>query len=277
MPPSLHISIVTYAPNLPLLIRVLQELVGSITEAQQRRLLQRVNLTLIDNSPCGVFDVILRLLEIPALTAPLTSWTALTMNCNVGYGMAHNLALQPHGDFHLVLNPDVLLARDALAEGIAFMQQHPDVGLINPSAVDKQGNAVALCKRYPSIAVLLLRGFAPRWLQRRFQLLLDRYELRDEDHTLTKIRFDVPLASGCCLLIRRSVFAQVNGFSKDYFLYFEDFDLSLRLRAIARLAYVPTMRIVHTGGHAARKGWFHIALFVRSAVTFFNQHGWRWC
>ena len=87
---------------------------------------------------------------------------------------------------------------------------------------------------------------------------------------------DVPIVSGCFMFFRRDVLDAVGGFSPDYFLYFEDFDLSLRVSKVARIAYVPAVRIVHHGGDAARKGLKHIWMFTRSAVTFFNTHGWRW-
>jgi hypothetical protein len=36
------------------------------------------------------------------------------------------------------------------------------------------------------------------------------------------------------------------------------------------------MKIVHGGGYAARKGFSHVRMFVRSAIRFFATHGWRW-
>jgi hypothetical protein len=67
----------------------------------------------------------------------------------------------------------------------------------------------------------------------------------------------------------------VGGFSARYFLYFEDFDLSLRFHRLADIAYVPSVRITHGGGNAARKGGAHQRLFIRSALTFFRTHGWK--
>jgi len=121
---------------------------------------------------------------------------------------------------------------------------------------------------------LALRGFAPTWLRRPFQARLDRYELRDQTGDLPF--WDPPIVSGCFMLGRQATLAQVGGFRPEYFLYFEDFDLSLRLAAVTRLAYAPQVRIVHWGGHAARKGVRHIGLFLRAAVLFFHRHGWRW-
>jgi GT2 family glycosyltransferase len=66
----------------------------------------------------------------------------------------------------------------------------------------------------------------------------------------------------------------VEGFDPRYFLYFEDFDLSLRLSKVAPIAYVPAVRIVHHGGHAAAKGFAHIRWFATSARRFFSMHGW---
>jgi GT2 family glycosyltransferase len=84
------------------------------------------------------------------------------------------------------------------------------------------------------------------------------------------------LASGCFMLVRTEALRAAGGFNDRYFLYFEDFDLSLRLGGQGRLIFNPAMRIVHHGGYAASKGNQHVRYFLRSGLTFFNQHGWRW-
>ena len=86
----------------------------------------------------------------------------------------------------------------------------------------------------------------------------------------------VPVMSGSFMLLRRKAIESTGGFDPDYFLYFEDFDWSVRLNRVTRSAYVPTVRVVHHGGGAARKGWRHIAYFTRSGARFFNKHGWKW-
>ncbi|HET6266063.1 MAG TPA: hypothetical protein VFD95_14465, partial [Usitatibacter sp.] len=60
-----------------------------------------------------------------------------------------------------------------------------------------------------------------------------------------------------------------------FFMYFEDYDLSLRVGRESQVAYVPQARIRHHGGEASRKGLRHVAWFVSSAVRFFARHGWR--
>ncbi|NJR72189.1 MAG: hypothetical protein HC782_03800 [Gammaproteobacteria bacterium] len=81
--------------------------------------------------------------------------------------------------------------------------------------------------------------------------------------------------SGCCMLMRGEVWQRVGGFDEKFFLYFEDFDLSKRIAAIAEIHRLPSFQIIHGGGNASNKGLKHIRFFVQSAWRFFNKHGWR--
>jgi GT2 family glycosyltransferase len=90
------------------------------------------------------------------------------------------------------------------------------------------------------------------------------------------IVWDPPIVSGCFMLFRTSVLKKLAGFDARYFLYFEDYDLSLRTHEVARVAYAPAVRVLHHGGGAARKGSAHIRMFVASAYKFFSRFGWKW-
>ncbi|MGI4816279.1 MAG: glycosyltransferase [Janthinobacterium lividum] len=201
---------------------------------------------------------------------------------NVGYGRGHNLALaQTLARYHLVLNPDIDISPDALRIALQFMEAHPEVGLLTPRITDADGSLQYLCRRYPTVLDLFVRGFLPRRLRAPFRHRLQRYELHDLlDRAESAFDSDdyptPPIVSGCFMLFRGEVLKQTGGFDPRYFLYFEDYDLSLRTQRLAKIAYVPTVRIVHFGGGAARKGWWHIRLFMTSAFKFFNRFGWRW-
>lgn len=193
---------------------------------------------------------------------------------NIGYGAAHNLVIrESEAEYHLLLNPDVEFDPDALSAGLGHLASNPATVLVSPAASNGGGRQY-LCKRYPSILVLSLRGLVPAFLHAPFARRLAAYEMRDlpGDRPSTGI----PIASGCCMLCRGHPLRQTGGFDERFFLYFEDFDLSLRLGRLGELAHVPAMRIRHEGGNAAGKGLGHIGMFVRSAWRFFNLHGWRW-
>ena len=194
---------------------------------------------------------------------------------NVGYGAAHNLIINNlTTGLHLMLNPDVVLDKQFLTAGISYLFNHDDVALVVPKASHENAERQFLCKRYPSVLTLFVRGFLPGSIHKLFSKRLARYEMQDLQGD--QISKDISIASGCCMLSRSSVLTAVNGFDERYFLYFEDFDLSLRIRRHGRIAYLPGMKIIHGGGYAARKGLSHVIMFIRSAIRFFSAHGWRW-
>lgn len=273
---ALSVSVVVYRSDLARLSATLQSLNRAAEEAKRRTLLTTVVLYLIDNDPQSVdHQALSYLLVEPASRDQLAEVQLLSGHGNIGYGAGHNLALQrSDAAYHLILNPDVELAVDALSQALTFLRQESDAGMLAPAVYDASGQRLYLCKRYPTVFDLLLRGFAPDWLSRRFSARLARYELRDRLGSV--VSWDVPLVSGCFMLLRRQVWVAVKGFDPEFFLYFEDFDLSLRLARITRLVYVPTVRIVHHGGGVGHKGMRHIGLFLRSAIRFFNRHGWVW-
>lgn len=270
--PALSATIVTYRPDAALLARAIASLAAAISYARAQGALERAQLFVVDNGP----EESRRTVREALAAWPPEAGAAeiVADHGNVGYGRANNLVLERlDSDFHLVMNPDVELDRDALEAGLRAFARHPRVGLVAPDARGDDGARQYLCKRYPTLWVLFLRGFAPGPLRRRFSRALDRYEMRDVigEETVE----GVPLASGCFMLVRTPLFRRLGGFDPRFFLYFEDYDLSLRVAREAVVAYVPAARIVHHGGEAARKGRRHVAWFVRSAWRFFATHGWK--
>ena len=271
-PPRFSASIVTYRPEPRLFGRALASLATAIVEARRRAALGEARVFVVDNGPEA---------SRPALEPAMAAWPSqagtlelIAGHGNLGYGRANNLALaRADSDLHLVMNPDVELEPSALAEALAALGAHPEVGLVAPAAYGEDGRMQYLCKRYPSLWVLFLRGFAPERMRRRHAAAIEAYEMRDVigEHFLS----GVPLASGCFMLARTELLRRVGGFDPRFFMYFEDYDLSIRIGREARVAYVPQARIVHHGGEASRKGPRHVGWFVASAWKFFTRHGWR--
>ena len=279
LPSSLTVSIVTYRPDHALLERCVAKLATAIAAARAEGVLASVAVALIDNS--GDRDIAQKVIRLgnESFQASDVRLTYLHGHANIGYGAAHNLALHGTGtDWHLVLNPDIELAPDALGAAVRWLDAHPEIGAVVPAVTNPDGQVEYLCKRYPAVLDLALRGFAPGFLRTLFRRRLERYEMRDRiGPASVEPVFDIPLMSGACMLVRRRAIDATGGFDPDFFLYFEDYDWSVRLNAVTRSAYLPAVRVVHHGGRAARKGLRHIGWFARSGVRFYNKHGWRWC
>lgn len=273
--PPISVSIVLHKSSLPVLRRTLVALDSAArTLLKSRSDAQAVPVTLLDQSLSADYER--QLLEMCAeLNLSSLAINQVTASDNRGYGAGHNAAAKAaDAQFHLVLNPDVELSSDALLLGLEALASSDDMVLIAPSALTEAGQFDYLAKDIPTVFVLLLRAFAPSAVKQRFSGHLARYELHDL--VASGVRVDIPLASGCCMLVRRSAWDAVGGFDERYFLYFEDYDLCLRLKDHGRVVLEPGMQIVHYGGQAARKGLKHIRWFAAGAYRFFSRYGWRW-
>jgi hypothetical protein len=271
---KLTVSIVLHNSSLTLLSGTVQSLWRSAQFAHDAGSLEQVTLWLVDNaSEAGYREALENEIELWP-TSGFFDVRYLPQSNNRGFGYGHNCVLaELTSEFHLILNPDVELEEGALKEGLASLGQSADMALLSPRVVGGDGEQEFLCKRYPSVLVLLLRGFAPGFVRRLFQRRLANYEMRDLCSGKAQVEIDI--ASGCFMLVRTAALRAVGGFNEAFFLYFEDFDLSLRLARQGRLVFDPAVRIVHHGGYAASKGRSHLTYFIRSGIRFFNCHGWR--
>ncbi|EUC14725.1 glycosyltransferase family 2 protein [Paraburkholderia hospita] len=267
----LSVSMVVYRPDLKQLAQTLTSLTGAYDALRQTHPAVKLDVCMIDNG--GLPDMTEVFADLKSRGAQCS---VITGQGNVGYGRGHNLAIERAASrYHLVLNPDIDLDGQALIRAVEFFESHLQVGLLTPRIGDEDGHIQYLCRRYPTLLDLFVRGFLPARVRRFFARRLARYEMQDVINE-RDIVWDPPIVSGCFMLFRTSVLKKLSGFDPRYFLYFEDYDLSLRTHEVARVAYLPAVRVLHHGGGAARKGSAHIRMFVASAFKFFNRFGWKW-
>jgi GT2 family glycosyltransferase len=192
---------------------------------------------------------------------------------NPGYAKAHNRALREAiaagSVYHFVLNPDIQIPLDGIAKLLAYMEQHPDVGLLAPRVHYPDGRLQPLCKLLPHPLELLLRRFFP--LLHRSSGQLARYELHGSGYSRV---MDVPALSGCFMLMRVETVVRAGLFDERFFLYFEDVDLSRRVGRIARTVFVPHVAIVHDYARGSYRDWRLLWHHLVSAGRYFNKWGW---
>ena len=267
---ALSVSIVLYRPDPVLLDRTLTSLRDAVVAARAGRHLP-VHVYLVDN---GGGDDAAR--TAGGVFGAGIECSLIAGHGNIGYGRGHNLAIERASSrYHLVLNPDVKLADDTLLNALSFLDGHREAGLLTPQIVGVHGEIQYLCRRRPALLDLFARGFLPSNLRKLFSQRLSHYEMRDRINGRDVV-WDPPIVTGCFMLFRTDVLKQLGGFDARYFLYFEDYDLSLRTHDVARVVYVPAVSVQHYGGGASRKGYSHIRMFAVSAWKFYRRFGWKW-
>ena len=272
---SVSVGIVTYRSGGEVVRRLLDSLVTAVRRAAGDMAIDvAVQVVCNDEEPEHV-GTIRDLVDDLAESAPDCMRCEIIMgHGNIGYGAAQNLAVRrSSADFHLVLNPDVVLDADALLESVRFLGANPDAVMAAPRGLDGAGRYADLAKREPSVLVLLLRALSVKASTGLFGRRVGRYVYSDRLPSGRPQHID--LASGCYMFCRTSALKAVDGFDERYFLYFEDYDLSRRIVEHGHIYEAPGVRIRHHGGGTARRGLARIAQFIRSGIRYFNTYGWR--
>lgn len=177
---------------------------------------------------------------------------------NLGFGVACNRGAEgADTEFLLFLNPDAALMPDTLDLLVAAADRHPNASAMNPRIAENDGSPFFKRKSY-----LMPRS---AWMPRGWP---------ESDR-------EVSVLSGAAFFVRRRDFEKVGGFDPKIFLFHEDDDLALRLKAeCGPLMFIRDAMVRHGGGSssartaevAALKAW-HMG---HSRVYAARKHGQPW-
>jgi GT2 family glycosyltransferase len=127
---------------------------------------------------------------------------------------------------------------------VDFLEKNPSYGITGPAQVDKEGNIMRTCGRFPTFKTSV---FEVLGLSKMFPKVFTPVPIMiDWDHLQSK---DVDHVMGSYMLIRKSVLDKIGFMDEDYFVFMEDMDLSKRfLDAGYKAFYNNTCSIFHEGG-----------------------------
>ncbi len=192
---------------------------------------------------------------------------------NVGYARGVNQALaEARTDYHLVLNPDVVVQPGAIDALLAFADAKPRAGVIGPQLLNEDGTIQDSCRRFYTLRTLLLRRtlLGRIWPRSR---AVAAHLMRDFDHRSERA---VDWVLGGCLLARREAVDRVGFLDERFFLYFEDVDWCFRMwRAGWEVLYFPGARFVHRHRRDSAKGALHRGYWrhLSSLLSFYEKWG----
>jgi len=204
-----------------------------------------------------------------AVRARFPEVEVLASPTNVGFSRANNLGLRAaRGPFVLVVNSDCEVRPGAVPALVAILEARPDVALVGPRTVGTNG--APQVSFGPSLTPIA------EWRQGRLVRGVkagDAEALRQAAALAAQER-EPDWVSASCFLARKAVLDAVGGFDESFFLYEEDVDLCLRVRAAGgRVLYTPAAEVVHHLGRSMDRAPARARLeYHRSHLRFYAKH-----
>ncbi|HEY3594838.1 MAG TPA: glycosyltransferase family 2 protein, partial [Polyangiaceae bacterium] len=162
---------------------------------------------------------------------------------NGGFAAGNNVGIRAvEADAYLLLNSDTLVRPGAIAALRRAMSDYPSAGLIVPRTENVKGdfdrNAFVTPRPLSEFVRAAKIGVLSRLL-RRFDVVAD----------LPTTTFEPDWVGFCAVVVRREVIERVGLLDEQFFMYYEDIDYCLRVRAGGfTIRYCPEARVVHLLG-----------------------------
>ena len=209
-------------------------------------------LWLVDNSVDAKEEQALR-----ALASGHSRIDLLVPGENLGFGRGCNLAfVRSDAEFFLLLNPDALVSAGDLHRLAEALRADPHLAAVSPRIFWNLQRSFLLPAAFPQSPLACTALSLASRAGRLTRTVAQGYLARQRELMCGNATFAVDFLAGAVMLLRRSAVERAGGlFDPAYFMFYEDSDLSLRLRRAGHgLAMVPSASAVHEYRHKASKG-----------------------
>jgi hypothetical protein len=189
---------------------------------------------------------------------------------NVGFARATNLAIRRgSAPYVLALNPDTEVHAGTFERLLAIMEERPEIAVAGCRLVLEDGSLDHAARRSFPTLLGALAHFTGVGRSDSAPAALAQYRAPHVEGG------PVDAVNGAFMLMRRAALDQVGLFDEDYWMYFEDLDLSRRLQTAGWTTwYEPSVSATHVKGGSSgrdRKPRLNIA-FHRSMLRFYRRH-----
>ncbi|MEK7450621.1 MAG: glycosyltransferase family 2 protein [Patescibacteria group bacterium] len=173
---------------------------------------------------------------------------------NLGYSKGNNLgikyALENGTDLLIILNNDTIVDRNLIVEFLKSAEKDENIGIVVPKIYFAKGLEFHR-DRYQEKdkgKVFWYAGGIMDWAN-----VIGHHRGVDEvDEGQYSREEKTEFATGCCMLVKKDVFAKIGLFNEKYFLYYEDNDFSRKTKnAGYRIIYSPKAIIWHKNAASA--------------------------
>jgi N-acetylglucosaminyl-diphospho-decaprenol L-rhamnosyltransferase len=179
----------------------------------------------------------------------------------LGYGSSCNRGARGStADYIIFLNTDTRVDAATFEVALNFISL-PDnnhIGILGIKLIRSDGSVARSCSRFPTTKSLLNQSLGLNRLSHR---LFPGPGMAEWDHMTSR---PVDQVIGAFAITRREAFEKVSGFDEGFFVYYEDLDLSLRMRQHGFINYyLAETSAIHEGGGTSQRYWAESLWFNR--------------
>lgn len=178
---------------------------------------------------------------------------------NVGFGLANNLGnLSAKGEFIFLLNSDTLLVENSIKKLYDFYQANEksmNLGIVGCKLLDRDMRMNSVGEDFPTckteITKMILSIIPMNYKKKIIETFFQHWDSNfNKKYNSEEESFEIDYVIGADMFLRKEAFEQFNGFSKDYFMYYEEVDLQKKMTnsGLSNRIYTGTEIIHYEGG-----------------------------
>lgn len=190
---------------------------------------------------------------------------------NIGFGAGNNLgAKKARGKYLFFLNPDTEVLKNTIEVLCNFLDKNKQAGIVSPLIVDENSDTFKL-EGYKELTPLNAI-FSFSFLRKIFpsKTIFSIFTL--EDWNRNPIR-QVETAYGAALMIPKKIFDKFGGFDENFFLYFEENDISKRIRKLGYKIFInSSSRVVHKVAQSTKYLSNRKNIYEKSRFYYLKKH-----
>lgn len=159
---------------------------------------------------------------------------------NLGYAEGNNQAIRYSIDrgytYSLIMNNDTEVDEDLVSGLLQHLQNHPEAAAVQP-------------------AIYWLHNKTAIWNgEGKYNAFTGSVQSNKSIPQPAAAYTSAKWLTGCCMLVKNEVLKTTGLFNKQFFLYYEDVELSFRIRAAGHeLHYLPTVKLYHEAGASSQR------------------------
>ncbi|NUN64581.1 glycosyltransferase family 2 protein [Pseudanabaena biceps] len=195
------------------------------------------------------------------------SFKLICSHTNWGFSKANNLAVRSsQGEYLLFLNTDTILTKNTPEVLLNHLNLNKNIGIISPRITFENGRYQLSCGDLPNLLSEFIDKIRYAFDNEFYDFLSTFY-----DRQYSKVQ-EVGWVTGACMMMRRDVFEQIDGFDENFFMYFEDKDICKRVKDLGyKVVYYPETTIIHLLGGSSHGIKKSVNKYYRDSQLYYYQ------